>query len=84
MKIIYQSLNYNPDAITHRYLYIDRRFGKPVVIETVKTEETNYTYRSYELSEDEYPRYSKVIDRAQKIKGCFPCTVELTPNEMLI
>jgi hypothetical protein len=76
MRIVYQSPNYNPDAITNRYLHIDLLSDKVIVSETVKTVRTNNTYRSYELPEEEYPRYSKAIAKAQEIKRNFPYEVE--------
>jgi hypothetical protein len=75
VKILYQSPNYDPAIITHRYLHIDLRSGRPVVSETVKTAKTNYTYRSYELPEAEWPHYAKAIAEAEKLKGCFPYQV---------
>ena len=80
MKILYQSPNYKPEMITNRYLHIDLRSGIPVVDETVKTKKTNYTYRKYELPEEDYPRFSQAIDEAEKIKYCFPYDVELKEN----
>jgi hypothetical protein len=75
MKILYQSSKYSPDKITARYLRIDHTSDKVVIDETGKTKYTNYTYRTYELPEAEYPRYSKAIAEARALKGYFPNSV---------
>lgn len=80
MKILYQSRNYRPEIITNRYLYINLNTEKPIVDETVKTKKTNYTYRKYELPEEDCPRFSQSIEEAEKIKHCFPYEVELKEN----
>lgn len=80
MKVLYQSQNYRPDTITNRYLYISLNTGKPIVNETVKTKKSNYTYRQYELPEEDYPRYSQAIKEAERRKMLFPFEVELREN----
>lgn len=80
MNLIYQSPNYKPDMITNRYLHIDLITLKPVVDETVKTKKSNYTYRKYELPEEDYARYSQAIAEAERIKLLFPYDVELKEN----
>lgn len=77
MKIHYLSPNYRPEIITNRYLHIDLGTGKPVVAETVKTRKTNYTYRSYELPAEDYPRFSQAVTAAERRKHFFPNEVEL-------
>ncbi len=81
VKILYQSPNYDPDKITNRYLRIDIGSGKPVVSETIKRPKTNYTQRSYELPEEEWPRYSKAIADANKIKRCWPNEVAFVEDD---
>lgn len=83
MKIIYQSPNYWPDMITNRYLHISPVSGLPIVSETVKTPQTNYTYRSYILPKKRYKQFEKVIAEAERIKMEFPNAVELEedPND---
>ena len=76
MNIVYQSPNYKPEIITNRYLHIDLRTNKPIVEETVKTSKTNYTYRSYELPENQRNLYTRCIAEAEKLKGYFPCCVD--------
>lgn len=76
MNVVYQSPNYKPEIITNRYLHIDLRTNKPIVEETVKTNKTNYTYRSYELPEDQRSLYAKCIAEAEKLKGYFPYCVD--------
>ncbi len=81
MKILYQSPNYDPDKITNRYLRIDIGNGKPIVSETIKQPHTNYTYRSYELPEEDWPRYSKAITKAKEIMHHFPNHVHFVEDE---
>lgn len=80
MKVLYQSPNYRPDIITNRYLYVSLNTGKPVVDETIKTRKSNYTYREYELPEEDYPRFSHAIEEAKQRKMLFPFEVELKEN----
>ncbi|MCL2670506.1 MAG: hypothetical protein FWF10_00525 [Clostridiales bacterium] len=77
LKIIYQSHNYDPAAITNWYLHIDLSTGLPVVNETVKTAKTNNTYRSYYLPESEWTRHAGAIAKAQKLKGHFPYQIAI-------
>ncbi len=81
MKILYQSPNYDPDKITNRYLRIETKSGKPVVSETIKRPKTNYTQRSYELPEEDWPKYSKAIAEAKEIIHHFPNHVHFVEDE---
>jgi hypothetical protein len=77
MNIVYQSPNYDPASITNRYLHVEFWSGRVIVEETVKTKRTNYTYRSYELSESDRARYSSAIADAMKIMHRFPNCIEI-------
>lgn len=46
----------------------------------MKTCKTNYTYRQYELPKEDYPRFSKAIEEAERRKMLFPFEVELKEN----
>ena len=77
-KVLYQSPNYRPERIVDRYLHIDLGTGKPVISEVG---ENRLTYRSYELPESEFTRYSMAISDAEKIKTHFPYSVKLEANQ---
>jgi hypothetical protein len=77
MIIKYQSSDYKPERVTNKYLHIDISTGNPIISETQKTNKTNYTIRSYELSKEECLQYAEAIKEAEKIKLMFPYSVAI-------
>jgi hypothetical protein len=77
MVIKYQSPNYKPERVTNRYLHVDISTDEVIISETEKMTKTNYTIRSYVLPKEEHEQYLKAITEAEKIKMCFPYSVEI-------